>query len=154
MERMNPEDLERLVHTALRSLPERRAPASLEARVRAELARRASIPWWHKSWSYWPQGVRALFLVFCGALAGLFVMGGLYVQAGYDSSVVANFLGPVAVFVDRLRVIGRAGADLVGVLGRTIPMWWIYGAIAFVMGLYAMLVGLGVAAYRTLWATR
>lgn len=154
MERMNPEDLERLVHSALRSLPDRRAPASLEARVRAELARQAAIPWWHKSWSYWPQSVRALFLVFGGALAGLFVLGGLYAHAGFDSNLVSNALGPMLPYIDRLRAIARAGADLVGVIGRAIPTWWIYGAIAFVMGLYAMLAGLGVAAYRTLWTAR
>ena len=30
MERMNPEQLEKMVHSALRSLPNRRAPATLE----------------------------------------------------------------------------------------------------------------------------
>ena len=56
MNRLNPEQLEKMVHAALRSLPDRRAPASLEARVLAAVQARAapisspaSTPWdgWH-----------------------------------------------------------------------------------------------------------
>ena len=53
--RMNPDELERFIHQTLRALPDRKAPGTLEARVLAEVERRAAIPWWHKSWSYWPQ---------------------------------------------------------------------------------------------------
>lgn len=154
MKPMNPEETERLVHSALRSLPNRRAPATLEARVLAALEMRARIPWWHQSWSYWPQWVRAVFLVFCGSLAGVFVLGGLYIHAGFDATPVSNTLAPVASFIEQLRIVGRAGADVLAVVGRNIPMWWIYGAVAFVAALYAMLFGLGAAAYRTLWANR
>ena len=38
--------LEQALHQALRSVPLRRAPLSLEARVMNELARRATKPWW------------------------------------------------------------------------------------------------------------
>lgn len=154
MKPMNPEEMERLVHSALHSLPNRRAPASLEARVLAALEMRARIPWWHKSWSYWPQWVRTSFLIFCGGLAGVFVLGGLYVHAGFDSTLVSNALAPVMSFFAQVRAVGRAGADVVAVVSRNIPMWWIYGAVAFVAGLYAMLFGLGAAAYRVLWSDR
>jgi hypothetical protein len=45
-------------------------------------------------------------------------------------------------------------ADIIALIGRDIPAWWLYGAAAFVAGLYAMLVGVGAAAYRTLWTNR
>jgi len=154
MERLNPEQLEKMVHAALRSLPDRRAPASLEARVLAAVEARAAIPWWHKSWSYWPQWVRVLFLVFCGGLVGLLVFTGIYVQAGFDTAQAGGTLAPALEFANRVLGIGRSLADFVALVMRHIPSLWLYGAIAFIAGLYAMLFGLGAAAYRTLWVHR
>ncbi len=156
MERMNPEQLEKLVHQALRSLPDRRAPASLEARVRAAIERQATIPWWHKSWSYWPQSVRAGFLVLCTGLVGLFVFVGLQIhwQGNVDFSQLQHTLAPVQDLVDRVVGIGRGIRDFGALVMRHIPSWWLYALVAFVAGLYAMLFGLGAAAYRTLWYRR
>ena len=154
MERLTPEQLEQLVHTALRSLPDRRAPASLETRVLAALERQAAIPWWHRSWNYWPQGVRALFLVFCGAVAAGLVLASLPGPAGLESAQVQHTFGPALALVDGLVAAGRWLADFTDLLLRQIPTWWLYGAVAFVAGLYAMLFGLGAAAYRTFWSHR
>jgi hypothetical protein len=154
MERMNPEQLEKMVHSALRALPDRRAPATLEARVRAAIERRAAIPWWHQSWSHWPQWARAAFLGFCGGLAGLLVFAGIYAQAGFDSAQFQGAVGPALAVVDRLWNIGRSVAGLITLVVRHLPAWWLYGAIAFVAGLYAMLFGLAATAYRTLWTPR
>jgi len=154
MERLNPEQLEKMVHAALRTLPDRHAPASLEARVLAAVEARAAIPWWHKSWSYWPQWVRAVFLVFCAGLAGLLVYTGVYIQTGFDAAQTSGTLAPMLAFANRVLGIGRGLADFVMLVARHVPSLWIYGAIAFVAGLYAMLLGLGAAAYRTLWVHR
>jgi hypothetical protein len=154
MERMNPEQLEKMVHSALRSLPDRRAPATLEARVRAAIERRAAIPWWHQSWSYWPQWVRAAFLGLCGGLVGLLVFGGIYVQAGFDSAQFQEAVGPTLAVADRVLNIGRGVVDFTALVVRHVPTWWLYGGIAFVAGLYAMLFGLAATAYRILWAPR
>ena len=154
MNRLNPEQLEKMVHAALRSLPDRRAPASLEARVLAAVEARTAIPWWHKSWSYWPQWVRAVFLVFCAGLAGLLVYTGVYIQTGFDTAQTSGTLAPMLAFANRVLGIGRGLADFVMLVARHVPSLWIYGAIAFVAGLYAMLFGLGAAAYRTLWVHR
>jgi hypothetical protein len=54
----------------------------------------------------------------------------------------------------RIVALVRGFGDFIALVGRSIPTLWIYGAIAFVAGLYAMLFGLGAAAYRTLWAHR
>ena len=62
---MTPEsekNLEQLISRTLRDLPPRRAPRSLESRVLAALEHQAVIPWYHKSWSYWPAAIRASFL--------------------------------------------------------------------------------------------
>jgi len=65
---MNPDEgrerqLERLIDKALRDQPLRRAPASLEASVMAQIAQRAAAPWWQSSFSSWPLAARVAFLV-------------------------------------------------------------------------------------------
>ena len=151
---MTPDELEQFIHRTLRSLPDRRAPATLEARVRAALEVRAAIPWWHKSWSYWPQWVRALFVLFCGALAGLLVVAGAGLPGGFDTTQLNHTFAPVLSLVRPVLSLGRGLADIIALLGRNIPAWWLYAAGAFIAGLYVMLVGVGAAAYRTLWANR
>ena len=154
MDWMNPEQLEKTVHAALRSLPLRQAPATLEARVLAEIARQASVPWWHKSYAYWPLGARVAFLAFCGGLAQLSVFAAIYVQAGFDAGQLTAAFGPLPDFAVRAFGVIRTGFEIGAVVVRNIPALWLYGAVAFVAGAYAMLFGLGAAAYRTLWAHR
>jgi hypothetical protein len=149
--RMNPDELERFIHQTLRALPDRKAPGTLEARVLAEVERRAAIPWWHKSWSYWPQPVRAAFLILCG---GLVILVGFYAQAGFDSTRLNAAATPALTLAGQVWGIVRGFSDFVAMIARHIPSLWFYGTIAFVAGLYAMLFGLGAAAYRTLWVHR
>jgi hypothetical protein len=151
MERMTPEQMEKMVHEALRLLPNRRAPASLEARVHAALEARAAIPWWHRSWAYWPQPVRAGFLVLCGVVTFLMMLGWLYLQAGADPTVAVQALAPVLSGASRIMSVVRGIENYAALVVRHIPAVWLYGAIAFVAAVYAMLMGLGAAAYRTLW---
>ena len=153
-DRMNPDELEKLIHRTLRSLPGRNAPDTLEARVLAALESRAAIPWWHKSWAYWPQWVRALFVLFCGAVAALVIVGGAGLPAGVDAARLNQVLAPALSLIRPVIGLGRGLVDIVALLGRNIPAWWFYGAAAFVAGLYVMLVGVGAAAYRTLWSNR
>ncbi len=151
---MTPDELERFIHRTLRSLPDRRAPATLEMRVRAAMEARAAIPWWHKSWSYWPQGVRSLFILACGALGILVVLGGARLPAGVGAAQFARAFAPVFSLVRPLIGLERGLAEFIAMIGHNIPAWWLYGAAAFVAGLYVMLLGVGAAAYRTLWASR
>ena len=153
-DRMNPDELEKFIHRTLRSLPDRQAPSTLEARVRAALEARAAIPWWHKSWSYWPQWVRAAFVLFCGALAGLLIYGGVALQTNVGALQLNTTFAPLFSLVHSLIGLGRGLADCVALIGRNIPSLWLYGAGVFVAALYAMLFGLSAAAYRTLWANR
>lgn len=151
---MTPDELEKFIHRTLRSLPDRRAPATLEARVLAAIETRAAIPWWHKSWSYWPQWVRALFVLFCGGLTALVVLGGAGLPTGVDTAQLSRAFAPMLSLVRPAIGLGRGLADVIALIGRSIPTWWFYGAAAFVAGLYVMLVGVGAAAYRTLWVNR
>ena len=154
MERLNLEQLEKMVHTALRSLPNRRAPATLEARVRAAIEAQAAIPWWHKSYAYWPAPIRVAFLVLCAGLAGLLVFAGILLQTDFDSAQLNGTFAPVLDWGGRIVALVRGLADFIALVGRNIPTLWLYGTVAFVAGLYAMLFGLGAAAYRTLWTHR
>lgn len=151
---MTPEELEKYIDGVLRSLPDQPAPRTLEARVCAAIEARAAIPWWHKSWSFWPQPVRALFILLCGVVAAFGVAGGARVPSVVDASRLTHAFAPMLALIRPLVGLGRGLVDFITVIGRSIPVWWLYGAAAFVAGLYAMLVGVGAAAYRTLWANR
>ena len=133
--------LERLFDRTLRELPPRRAPPTLESRVFAELERRASLPWWRRSFAHWPLAARAAFLVICTALAGLAIAGAAVAAADIRSLYWAREIGALMA----------SGGSLVGLLAGIAPPVWLYDGIAVCALLYAALFGLGAALYRTLY---
>ncbi len=133
--------LERLVHDALRRLPYRQAPASLEDRVLQELARRAALPWWRRSFTHWPTVARSLFLILCAALGTLTFAVSARVAAGFT---------PVQRLLDSLTWLNTV-AEAVGSLAHSIPSIWLYEGLAIAALLYGFLIALGAAAYRTLY---
>ncbi len=154
---MNPQDeknLERLIDQAVRDLPPRRAPSSLESRVQAEIARRAALPWWRKSFVHWPVAARGAFVVVSAVMAKAALMALVWVRSGVDAAQVK------AAFAPELHAlqVGRHLLDSAGEFGRvvlgSIPPLWLYGGAAAIVALYVALFGLGAAAYRTLYATR
>jgi hypothetical protein len=137
--------LERLVDSALRELPLRRAPLNLESRVFEELARRAAMPWWQRSFMQWPRAARVLLLGVCSVLGALTIVGG--------ARIVVN-VGPAlrpAPELDRALALLSASKNLIATLVGTIPPMWIYEGLALAAILYAALFALGAAAYRTLY---
>lgn len=145
--------LEGLIDRAVRGLPARKAPAALEARVHAEIARRAARPWWRKSFAHWPSVAKLVF-----AVASLGVIQGLFVAVSWIGQGLS--LGNVkAVFGPEIQMFGACGRliatafDIAGTLLGSIPTLWVYGGIAIVVSLYVALFGLGAAAYRTLYAS-
>jgi hypothetical protein len=143
------EHLEQFLDRALRDLPPRRAPVELEARVLEELQRRAALPWWRLSFGYWPLPARCMLLVICGGLVGLTIWDHPWQLSGVQhvteaASVSLSWASPA------MSVIGFA-AGTVGVVERSIPVTWLYLGLGFAALLYAMLFGLGAAAYRTLY---
>jgi hypothetical protein len=137
--------LERLVDHELHQLPLRRAPMHLEARVFAELARRAAMPWWQRSFVQWPTAARVLLLGVCTILSGLTIVGGAQIVVNLGAA-----LRP-ARELDRALALLSASKDVVATLVGTIPPMWIYEGLALAAVLYAALFALGTAAYRTLY---
>lgn len=152
--KMNEKELERFIHATLRSLPDRRAPGTLEARVLAAVERQAMVPWWHKGWAYWPAAVRAAFLAVATVVSGGMLVAAFAMFAGVDTSAVvaearARFAGVLAMFA-----IAGWMTDLLRSVVAAIPPLWLYGSLAIVAALYASLFGLGAVAYRTFFRIR
>lgn len=148
---LSPEQLERLIHTTLRSLPNRRAPGTLEARVLAEVERRATIAWYHKSWSYWPAWVRAAFLALGTAVAGAAVIGFYLLSQGAAADAVVREVGSGFGWITRIVGAVTWTLNFAQHLAADIPPLWLYGGLAFIAAMYATFVGLGSAAYRYLY---
>jgi len=151
MKKINERELEQLIHSTLRSLPNRRAPGTLESRVLAEVERRAAIAWYHKSWSYWPAPVRAVFLAVGTAVAGTAIAAFYLFTQGSAVDAVAREIGTGFGWVTRLMAAGGWTVHFVQQQFQAIPSLWLYGGMAFVAAMYATFVGLGTAAYRYLY---
>jgi hypothetical protein len=150
---MNPQDQDKLeasVHRLLRTLPERKAPSGLEARVMAELARRASLPWWKKSFVHWPSGVRAGFFIVAGLAAAL-VVAGVFVlrQSPGAHEVTAGISTSYAWFTVARDLVAAAGLR-VKALVATVPPVLLYGGAAILALCYAAAAAAGAATYRAL----
>ena len=152
------ENLERFIRSALRDLPPRRAPRSLESHVFAELARRAALPWWRQNFAHWPVAARAAFLVASAGVVKLVLMAVVWTMAGLDSAQFASAVTPQFTWFHAVAGFAGAFADTFtntcGAILRTIPLQWLYVGAAAIAALYATLFGLGAAAYRTLYAGR
>jgi hypothetical protein len=145
-----PENLEQLVGSLARAQPARRAPASLQARVLAQIAsQQIQLPWWRKGFAHWPLVARVLFLVASYGFIRLAIAGVVLVVDFVRSSDVAG--------VETLHRTGEAVSATVS-LGslvlHAIPPMWLYGGAAFGFALYAVLFGLSTFAYRTLYVQR
>jgi hypothetical protein len=148
---MTPEELEKFIHRQLRALPPHRAPDSLESRVLAAIERQGGIPWYHKSWGYWPAFVRMAFLVLAiGATAG-FISAFYFGFNDVNTSVVVAQAGDKLSFFTE---IYQAATWIVGLGTRvvaSVPSIWLYGVAALVAALYGTFLGIGAAAYRVLY---
>src|ERR1700723_3752274 len=141
--------LERAVDQALKGLPLRRAPSTLESRVINELQRRAALPWWRVSFAHWPAAPRVSFVITCIALVAATILGGVsaFVGVGSLNEMAALALSWAHPF---LAVLSSAGG-VTALLVHIIPPLWLYGGMALGIVLYVALFGLGAAAYRTLY---
>jgi hypothetical protein len=148
----DPEKLESFVDQLVRGQPLRRAPASLEARVLAQLAlQQTPIPWWRKGFTDWPLAARAAFLIASYGFVRLAIAGVMSIVAFVGSREIAGTaISWVHLGVEAL----SATASMCSLILRTIPPSWLYGMAVCGFALYALLFGLGTVAYRTLYVER
>jgi len=151
MNKMTPEELEKFIHRELRGLPVRHAPSTLEGRVLAAIEQRASIPWYHKSWSYWPAAVRAVFLAAITGLAGSAIAAFYLFMQGAQAGVLST---QVSRWFELLTLLYAGVVWTVNFISQTItsiPPLWLYGGAVVIGALYVTFFGLGATAYRVLY---
>ena len=146
-----PVTLEQAIHRELRALPLRPAPRTLEARVLAEIERRATVAWYHRSWSYWPAPVRAAFLVLGTAFAAVAVAAFYRLSQGAAAETVLHDVATGFGWLTRLVAAVSWTFNIIQQLVAAIPPLWLYGGLAVIGSLYAVFVGVGAAAYRYLY---
>jgi len=129
-------------------VPDRRAPAGLQARVLAEIARREALPWWRKSFAHWPAAIRALFFGGSAVAAALMASGIIYVMRGSGASVAgaAESFAWIRAASDFLSSVDSS----IHLVYAAIPRIWLYGAVALVGSLYALLGAISATAYRAI----
>lgn len=143
------EKLEQVMSEALRGLPARRAPLSLESRVLGELQRRAVLAWWRRSFGYWPAAARAAFVFLnVGLVAVTFLSGFSNVLGGRS---FAEFSAMLMTWMRPFWSVLSSVGGVTPILLHSIPSMWLYVGAAAAVLLYATLFGLGAAAYRTLY---
>jgi len=142
-------ELEARLAQALRTLPERRAPATLESRVLDALARRVPLPWWRRSFGEWPAAARVAFGVTSTVLVVLTVLAAAAANANLGSLGASHALStPVLHDASVLLVITRTlGVSLASILSSK----WVLACLIASAALYAALFGLAIAGYRTLY---
>jgi hypothetical protein len=139
--------LEQLIDRTLRGQPPRRAPATLEARVFAEIGRRAARPWWQKSFTHWPAAARLVFLLASVGAVRLALRASGWLATPIESASLLPSLPPEVTWIHSFV------AAIAQVLHHMPPLW-VYGGLAIVAVMYAALFGLSATAYRTLYASR
>jgi hypothetical protein len=122
----NQDKLAEVLTRALRDLPPRPAPGTLQQRVHDALQRRAAQPWWRSSFTRWPVLVRCAWLTMCAALIGVTLLDGPW-----------NLI--------------TWAAGLARFAGHLVPPLWLNIGLGAGALLYLTLFGVGAAAYRTLY---
>jgi hypothetical protein len=146
--------MEARMNRMLRGLPNRKAPSGLEARVMAELTRRAALPWWRKSFAHWPSAIRISFLGLSVIAAALLVAGLVMFTRSPNALVFSGPVENVRGWFTLGRDIALSAKDRVGSLVSSVPPLWLYGGLALVATSYAALAAFGAATYRVLSVER
>jgi hypothetical protein len=145
----NDEKLEQVMTEALRGLPPRRAPITLESRVLGELQRRAMLVWWRRSFMHWPAAARTAFVLLNVALVAVTFLNGFSSVVGGRS--FTDFAAMVLMWMRPFLAVLSSVGGLTPVLLNAIPTGWLYVGAAVSVAMYTALFGLGAAAYRTLY---
>ena len=141
--------LEKMVDRVCKEQPSLGAPATLSARVLAEIERRAARPWWRQSFTHWPLPVRAAFVVACtGAIWATFSAPLARLFSTVNAPVTwAHQAGATVSLVNS--VFGHVSGDL----AHSVSPLVLYGTGLGICGLYVFFAGLCAATYRTLYVS-
>lgn len=144
-----PEDLEKSINRLLRDLPERQAPRNLEMRVMAAIAKKAARPWWQRSFTEWPAGLRLAFVVTSAIAVAVVMAGGMRLVGGVQND--ANLWEAPLHWWQHL---SHAAQVIGGLVTKQLPQGftqWLYVGAGVLAAVYAVGFGLASAAYRYLW---
>jgi hypothetical protein len=122
----------------------------MEARILAELSRRAALPWWRKSYAYWPAAIRASFFVGSAVAAALLVVGLITLGRSVGAQNLAGGVSQPFAWLGTARdVIASMNTSIRSLIG-SIPPVWLYGTVGTIIFCYAALAAISAAAYRAL----
>jgi hypothetical protein len=140
---------EQLLTAALRELPNRRAPATLESRVLARIEQCARLPWWRSSFARWPSSARIAFGVVCVALIAVSALSSGWVAAEFGAWRTSGALSPP--WLQEAEALIGVTQSLSSSLAHLVAPDWLYGGLIAGATLYAALFGLLIAGYRMLY---
>jgi hypothetical protein len=140
---MNTPDRDRrlaeLIGQAVRDIPHRSAPLSLERRVLAELERQAAAPWWRKDFLHWPVAARLLFLIASAGLIRLVLRAPAWMQgSSLDMPPEISWI--------------QTTTHAISLAVHHLPSLLVYGGGALVVTLYVAFFGISAIAWRSLSA--
>jgi hypothetical protein len=151
----NPGDLgtrlERRIDVLLHELPDVAAPASLEARVFAQLEQLAlqrALPWWRQGFTRWPLAARILFVPVAAASVWLALMLFARLASGFGQAATALPVGQRTA--SSWQALASTANSLWNLVTHAVPMQWIYGGAVAAAVLYVMFFSLSAVAMRTL----
>ncbi len=149
-----PDQLEQWFDRHVQSLPVRRAPQALSARIVLELQRRAALPWWRKSFLHWPFTARVALVALCMGLANASIALLRWLSMEPRSVELSVVLSRPVTWTERFIETAHSMQAFLELVVRHLPAAWLYGGFLAVALLYVALFGIGAAAYRTLYADR
>jgi hypothetical protein len=152
--RPDTEAIERIIDSVLREQPPRSAPASLQARVLAEIERRAALPWWHHSFLHWPLFVRAAFILASLGIVKLALTGVMMLIASVRSQPVVETIAKPLSWAETGASVFSKMISLASIVFHAIPTAWLYAGAGIALTLYLALVVLGATAYRALYVNK
>ena len=146
--------MEAKTHRILRGLPNRKAPSGFEARVLAEITRRAALPWWKKSFAHWPSAVRVAFLGLSVLAAVLLVAGIVTFGNSSGAHALTGSLANARNWFYLARDLTVSAKERASFLVGSVPSLWLYGGAALLAMSYATLAAFGALTYRVLSTSR
>jgi hypothetical protein len=152
--RPDTEAIERIIGSVLREQPPRSAPPSLQARVFAEIERRAALPWWHHSFLHWPLFVRVAFILASFGVVKLALSGVMMLIAGVRSQPLVETIAKPLSWAETGANLFSKSVSLASVVFDAIPTTWLYAGAGVALTLYFALLILGATAYRALYVNK